>query len=109
MWWWILAVTMGGAPPATTERSAADVQTAMRQHMPAFRACFERGLKDNEQLTGRWVYRFTIAPGGKVSKAAPTAPTETSAKVDTCIVAEIKRVVFAPAPTETTITYPFQS
>ena len=89
--------------------SPNQVASVMRSRQPAFKACFNRAIKKNPKLTGRFVYAFTIEATGKVSRAAATAGTPESAPVDTCIVAAIKRIGFPKSGGPTTINYPFNS
>ncbi len=96
-------------PPDDASLSANEIANVMRTREPAFRACFNRAVKTNPKLTGRFVYTFKIEATGKVSRAAATAGTPESAPVDTCIVAAIKKIVFPRSGGPTTINYPFIS
>ena len=96
-------------PPDDASLTANQIASVMRSRQPAFRACFNRAIKKNPKLTGRFVYTFTIEATGKVSRAAATAGTAESAPVDTCIVAAIKRIVFPKSTGPTTINFPFNS
>jgi hypothetical protein len=104
------------ATPALAKMRQADpgltpiqVASVMLSRQPAFKACFNRAIKKNPKLTGRFVYAFTIEATGRVSRAAATAGTAESAPVDTCIVAAIKKIVFPKSSGRTTINYPFNS
>ncbi len=96
-------------PPDNAALSASQIASVMRTRQPAFKACFNRAVKANPKLTGRFVYTFTIEATGRVSRAAATAGTPESAPVDRCIVAAIKKIVFPTSSGPTTINYPFTS
>ena len=95
--------------PPDDSLTPSQVSSVMRSRKPAFKACFNRAIKANPKLTGRFVYTFTIEATGKVSRAAATAGTAESAPVDRCIVAAIKKIVFPKSSSSTTINYPFNS
>jgi hypothetical protein len=96
-------------PPDGNSLTANEIANVMRSRQPALKACFNRAIKKNPRLTGRFVYTFTIEASGKVSRAAATAGTAESAPVDTCIVAAIKKIVFPKSSGPTTINFPFNS
>src|SRR4051812_23383384 len=100
------AVARPQQPPGLTPDEIAQ---AIRARQPKFRACFERALKRDAGLTGKFEYVFTIDGRGKVSRAVSAAPTKASSGVDACITAEMKRIVFRATGETVTIRYPINS
>jgi hypothetical protein len=83
------------------------VQRVVREHLPAIRECYERGLEKNEHLAGRVGVLFTIDGRGNVSFAADAGSDLPDADAVTCIVGVFRSLQFpAPAGGTVSVSYP---
>jgi len=89
--------------------SRETVRSVVRRQLPAFRACYERGLRRNSDLSGRISLTFTIDIDGHVSDAGVESTTVADAQVSECTIEVARRMTFAPLPGTSAIvvTYPF--
>jgi TonB family protein len=95
--------TVGPAGPITEELVR---RMFIRQSLDALRGCYQRALHDAADLAGAVVVRFVIAPSGQVDGAEAT--TSLTPALDSCVVAEVKKVSFPrPGGGAMIITYPF--
>ncbi len=92
------------------------IQEVVRAAFPAFRACYEAGLRRNAALSGKLVVRALIRPDGHVGgvsvvRSEPT-PTKTGvttiadADVVSCIVRTLGRLAFPQSKAQVVFTYP---
>ncbi|MBI5534381.1 MAG: AgmX/PglI C-terminal domain-containing protein [Deltaproteobacteria bacterium] len=94
-----------GPPPGLDEaRSPADTASVFAAAKPHFRKCW---VQSSPTQSGTATVQLTIAPDGKVSKAAivdSTLPPE----VQGCLLARAKMLRFSPAKTETAVRFPLR-
>lgn len=108
-------VTDAAAADAVTSDAAvhsrltpADVQRVLRASMPAFRACFEEGLRASPSLSSRVVVRFVISADGTVTKSHDAGSDLPDARVVSCVVAKVGKLRFPSTEgPPLTVTYPF--
>jgi len=83
------------------------IQRIVRQNFGRFRLCYENGLRDNPNLTGRVSIGFTIATDGSVKNARVASSTLPHAGVGVCIQRAFIGLSFPqPEAGEVTVTYP---
>jgi TonB family protein len=94
-----------GPPPSLDDtRSTSDIASVFTTAKPHFRKCWE---ESSPRQAGTATLQLTIAPDGKVSKAAivdSTLPPE----VQGCLLARAKLLRFSPAKTETAVRFPLR-
>jgi len=85
----------------------AIIQRVIRQHISAFKACYERALVKDPSSSARVAPRFTIGANGRVASVSLSSSSGDPA-LDSCIEGVVKRLVF-PKPNGgvVVVTYPF--
>jgi TonB family protein len=85
------------------------VVNLIRQRISAIRACYERELRRNPQLSGKVTVEFTIQTTGTVSGVRATENTTGDDAVAACVVSTVQRFRFNPGPEggSVTFSYPF--
>ena len=94
------SIVTGRLPPEV-------VQRIVRQNFGRFRLCYEGGLAQNPNLTGRVAVRFAISGDGSVSTAQNGGSDLPDSKVIGCVVSAFYGLSF-PKPENgiVTVTYP---
>jgi TonB family protein len=85
------------APPGPTGSSTTpnDIDRKIKQQVVVFKACYQREIAKGRDIGGKVILRFTISETGAVSKATASGMDRA---VEDCLVAAVKRIVFAPPP-----------
>ena len=84
------------------------VAKEVRSRLGAIKACYERALKRNPNLSGKVVIHWTITQAGTVSGVDVEQDTLGDAEVASCIKALIARWRFpAPAGGSVDVSFPF--
>jgi hypothetical protein len=73
--------------------AAAVIRRIVRQNMGRFRACYQRELTRDPELTARAVPKFTIAPDGSVV-AVTISPSTGLSSLDACLTAAFRALAF---------------
>jgi len=73
--------------------NAARVVAGMRA---GFRNCYQRGLVENPDTSGKIVLAVRVAAGGEVEGVIPTSPGNLPASVIACVVARVRAAQFDP-------------
>jgi TonB family protein len=98
-------------PPAVeTDAPGFDPQTiarAIRAHLAAIRACYERALKSHPDIGGKLVLRFTLTPAGTVSSIGVDEDTLDDPEVTRCVRAVVATWRFAAPPRAVEVSFPF--
>jgi TonB family protein len=87
----------------------AIIRRVVRQHLNQIRYCYQRELQTSDDLRGRVVVRFTIAPSGQVVASVVGSSTLNHAGVETCVTRAVRRWLF-PKPRDggiVQVDYPF--
>ena len=88
--------------------NAAEVAKEVRTRLGAVKACYERGLKRNPNLSGKVVIHWTITQAGTVSGVDIEQDTLGDAEVASCIKSLIARWRFpAPSGGSVEVSFPF--
>jgi len=95
----------GGLGLLGATRSADEIQRVIRGQQPAYRACYERGLAANPDLTGKVKLALTIAPDGSVSDARAPDSDLADPAVVACVVGAVRTLRFGTGAA-TSVTYP---
>ncbi len=86
------------------------IDAMIKRHLRQIRNCYESELtRGNPKIRGRVMTRFVISASGRVSRAAVTATSLKSARVERCLTGVIKRIQF-PEPLGggvVEVSYPF--
>jgi hypothetical protein len=93
--------TVSGASQAELQK-----QLRARGYTP-FRACYEEGLRRNQQLTGRVSVEFTLGAEGTAQNAFKASSTLADESVNQCVVRETTLIAL-PRPQTGTPTVPMQ-
>lgn len=72
-------------------RDADQVSEVINRHNSSIQYCYQRELKQNPDLRGKLVVRFTVTPEGKVGDAKIISSTLNSASIERCVINRIKR------------------
>ena len=100
------------APQPTIEKGALSksiIRRVIRRHLNEVRYCYQRELQTSQDLYGRLIVKFTIAPNGQVVAAGVKQSTLGNATVETCITQAVRRWLF-PKPKDggiVMVSYPF--
>lgn len=106
------SVLPGGNGTRLSEAAGLDrdqIQAVIQQNIHDVRFCYEQGLKDNPQLSGRVTVYFVIGGNGVVKRAQVVSSTLQNAQVEACMIEKLKRWTF-PLPeggVDVEVTYPF--
>jgi Ca-activated chloride channel family protein len=85
------------------------IQRIVRQQFGRFRLCYESGLRNNPDLTGRVSVRFVIGTDGNVLNTANGGSDLPDANVVSCVVRAFSGLAFpTPEGGVVTVTYPIQ-
>jgi len=100
------------APQPKIEKGALSksiIRRVIRRHLNEVRYCYQRELQTNQDLYGRLVVKFTIAPTGQVVASGVKKSTLGNSAVETCITQAVRRWLF-PKPKDgglVMVSYPF--
>ncbi len=85
------------------------IRHVVRSHLDELRACYNRGLLRDPNLSGRVETQFVIGPNGEVTAAVVTGGSLVEGEVRRCIQRSIRRWTFPAARTHepTRVHYPF--
>ncbi len=104
----VTGVVKGEAPAVDGELDPAMVAKEVRTRLGAIKACYERALKRNPNLSGKVVIHWTITQAGTVSGVDVEQDTLGDAEVASCIKSLIARWRFpAPSGGSVEVSFPF--
>lgn len=96
-----------GATAVAGRLDPAIIQKEVRANFGKFRFCYEQGLKNNAQLTGRVIVRFVIGRDGSVTNVGSNDSDLPDKNVVECIVKAFKTTKFPqPEGGIVTVVYP---
>lgn len=72
-------------------RNPDKVSEVINRHNSSIQYCYQRELKQNPELKGKLVVRFTVTPDGKVKDVKVISSTLNNFSVERCVVSRIKR------------------
>lgn len=72
-------------------RDPNDISEVVNRHNSSIQYCYQRELKQNPDLKGKLVIRFTITPEGKAKDVKVISSTLENANVERCVVSRISR------------------
>ncbi len=72
-------------------RDADQVSEVVNRHNASIQYCYQRELKQNPDLKGKLVVRFTIDPSGRVKDVNILSSTLNSPNIERCVISRIKR------------------
>ena len=104
-----VAANLSGRRPSGPAAQALDAETiksGVRQQLGRVRACYERALKTEEQLSGRLVLAFQVQPDGGVGRAAVKTDELGSDKVAECVVTAVSNFRFPRGSDVVAVEYP---
>lgn len=85
------------------------VRGVMKVKSPQVRQCYDRALKSNESLSGRWMASFVIGKDGGTTKVNVRGEGVSDSGLEGCLVQQIERWTFPPLcepmPIETPFTF----
>jgi hypothetical protein len=104
----VTGVVKSEAPAVDGELDPGIVAKEVRSRLGAIKACYERALKRNPNLSGKVVIHWTITAAGTVSGVDIEQDTMGDAEVSSCIKSLIARWRFpAPAGGSVDVSFPF--
>ncbi|MFL5304072.1 MAG: AgmX/PglI C-terminal domain-containing protein [Polyangia bacterium] len=104
----VSGVVKSEAPAVDGELDPAMVAKEVRTRLGAIKACYERALKRNPNLSGKVVIHWTITQAGTVSGVDVEQDTLGDAEVASCIKSLVARWRFpAPAGGSVEVSFPF--
>jgi TonB family protein len=100
---------VGGTSQQHGGLSAEQIQRVVRAHMGAVRACYEIEAQRNPGLKGGVTVQWSIDPSGAVTNASVASSTLSNARVEGCLVRQVKNWKFPGADTATVVSgFPFK-
>ncbi len=104
----VTAVVKSEAPSVDGELDPNIVTKEVRARMGAIKACYERALKRNPNISGKVVVRWTITAAGTVSGVDMDQDTLGDSEVTSCIKGLVARWRFpAPSGGSVEVSFPF--
>jgi outer membrane biosynthesis protein TonB len=104
----VSGVVKSEAPAVDGELDPAMVAKEVRTRLGAIKACYERALKRNPNLSGKIIIHWTITQAGTVSGVDVEQDTLGDAEVASCIKSLVARWRFpAPAGGSVEVSFPF--
>ena len=104
----VSGVVKSEAPAVDGELDPAMVAKEVRSRLGAIKACYERALKRNPNLSGKIVIHWTITQAGTVSGVDVEQDTLGDAEVASCIKSLVARWRFpAPSGGSVEVSFPF--
>jgi outer membrane biosynthesis protein TonB len=104
----VTGVVKSEAPAVDGELDPAMVAKEVRTRLGAIKACYERALKRNPNLSGKVVIHWTITQAGTVSGVDVEQDTLGDAEVASCIKSLVARWRFpAPSGGSVEVSFPF--
>jgi hypothetical protein len=104
----VSGVVKSEAPAVDGELDPAMVAKEVRSRLGAIKACYERALKRNPNLSGKVVIHWTITQAGTVSGVDVEQDTLGDAEVASCIKSLVARWRFpAPSGGSVDVSFPF--
>jgi hypothetical protein len=104
----VTGVVKSEAPAVDGELDPAMVAKEVRTRLGAIKACYERALKRNPNLSGKVIIHWTITQAGTVSGVDVEQDTLGDAEVASCIKSLIARWRFpAPSGGSVEVSFPF--
>jgi len=83
------------------------IQRVVNSRYGAFRACYDSAAATQPTLAGTVSVSFRIAPGGSVQSASISGSSLGNARVEGCVLRQIKRLRFPAADKGSSATFPF--
>lgn len=97
-----------GTPQVAGFLSREQIERVVRRHTRGIQFCYERELQNDANLAGRIAVQWTIGMDGRVQSASATENTMGNRNVESCVVAEVRRMRFdQPDGGNVVVTYPF--
>jgi TonB family protein len=87
--------------------SPAQIQRVVYSRMGAFRACYEAAASRDPKLKGTVTVSWRITPGGAVTGAVIGGSSLGNARVEGCVLRQVKRLRFPAADKGTSASFPF--
>jgi outer membrane biosynthesis protein TonB len=85
--------------PASANVPIANMESVIRsQIFPAARKCYQRGLENDPNQSGKLIVAIKVDPSGEVSSASVVSNSGLSQQVASCIVSAAKRATFGQNP-----------
>ncbi len=72
-------------------RDSDQVSEVINRHNSSIQYCYQRELKQNPDLKGKLVVRFTVTPEGKVKDIKVISSTLDNSSIERCVISRIKR------------------
>lgn len=102
-------VGVGGTSQQHGGLNAEQIQRVVRAHMGAVRACYEIEAQRNPGLKGGVTVQWAIDPSGAVTNASVASTTLSNARVEGCLVRQVKTWKFPNADAATVVSgFPFK-
>lgn len=97
---------IAGSPVVTGSLDRAVIERMVRGYLPELRACYERELAADPEMTGTVTVAFTAGPDGKVT-TTNVLGSGVSPAVSACVVRVVQTLSF-PTGQMISVSYPFQ-
>ena len=88
----------GSEPTISGDIDRRLIQSVIRQHVAAYRACYTAALAKLPNLSGKVMLRFTIDGKGVVTDSAIVSSTLAHPPVENCLALAARRMKFPPTP-----------
>jgi hypothetical protein len=104
----VVGVVKSEAPAVDGELDPSIVTKEVKSRLGAIKACYDRGLKRNPNLSGKIAIHWTITAAGTVTGVDVDSDTMGDSEVASCIKGQITRWRFpAPSGGSVEVSYPF--
>ncbi|HWL89609.1 MAG TPA: AgmX/PglI C-terminal domain-containing protein, partial [Polyangiaceae bacterium] len=101
-------VASGGTPAAHGGLSPEQVRRVVIAHEGALRACYESEAQRNPNVHGGLTVSWQIDPNGSVPSASVASSTLDNARVEGCVVRQVRAWKFPVNDSPTNVNYPFK-
>ncbi len=86
----------GSEPTISGDIDRRLIQSVIRQHVAAYRACYTAALAKLPNLSGKVMLRFTVDAKGVVTESAIASSTMANPAVENCLALVARRMKFPP-------------
>jgi hypothetical protein len=97
---------IAGTPKVSGALDRAVVERLVRSHLPQLRACYERALAADPEMTGTVTVTFLAAPDGRVT-TTNVVGSGVAPSVSACVALVVQALPF-PAGQPLSVSYPFE-
>lgn len=101
-------VTFAAKAESPRRTHTAEIRSKMVANMKGFKSCYEKALRQQPNLAGKVVLKWTISEDGTVKAAEVKESELKTPTAESCLIEKLQAIKFLPpdAGVESDVTYP---